>query len=545
MLCCRSWAGIERFAVAVSVHPKAQDLAADDRWIAWALLVSLLLHAPLFAPSGAWRRGSLIDADAPPLQVRIEPLQPVQDLPPDEAAAGRDGRALSPSAPAQDPAPLLAAVEETPAGAGQTRLEGWDPRRSEAPDPADAPVRVDALLADAAPAVADDDSARAIEHANEPPALDSVIATVAPAEAAVLRRRLEREARDLLDSSALQSHLAFTDRDRRFSAVLTRQPAAGDTDIERVTAVVTTEHDGESMQTSLQIKRLTFSHFTQLVDRWDDSVLLHDDEITGRFHSNSEIHLTYDQRVAPRLLGKVTTTRGIQVNDHKGWRPRREIFAGGLETRSRRISLPDISLPVAQAAATAGSDVHVIHGDALIVFRASGDYDCVDIASRGETRRRLATDRPTYIIGTSGTELRVRGVVNGSVTVYSPERILVQDDLTYADGPGSRNDYLGLVSDGNVEIDRAEVTGAGDLAIHAAVFARRRFVVRDAGSAGRGTLFIHGSLTAGSLSRTEPRFATRIQFDPRFEGVRPPGFPQTDRYELEAWDGRWRVAETQ
>ena len=39
------------------------------------------------------------------------------------------------------------------------------------------------------------------------------------------------------------------------------------------------------------------------------------------------------------------------------------------------------------------------------------------------------------------------------------------------------------------------------------------------------------------------RYATRIEFDPRFERVRPPGFPQTDRYEIETWDGRWRLAE--
>jgi hypothetical protein len=465
--------------------------------------------------------------------------------PPDEAPAAVEQRVPSPSDAGVTPLPETERVERTSGAAAPSHLDGWDPRQSEAPDPTDATLRLDALLSDGNRAIADDAPTPEMELPAEPPPIDSVVATVAPAEAAALSRRFEREARELLDSSALQSHLAFEDRDRRFSAVLTREPAAGDTDIERVTVVVTTEHEGESMQTSMQMKRLTFSHFTQLVDRWDDSVLLHDDEIAGRFHSNSEIHLTYDQRVAPRLLGKVTTTRGIQVNEPKGWRPRREIFAGGLETRSSRIRLPDIALPVEPEKPTEGSEVHVVHGDALIVFRASGHYDCVDLASRTETRRRLAPDRPTYIIGAPGTELRVRGAVNGSVTVYSPERILVQGDLIYADGPGSDSYYLGLVSDGNVEIDRAEVTGAGDLAIHAAVYARRRFVVRGAGAPGRGTLLIRGSLTAGSLSRTEPRYATRIQFDPRFERLRPPGFPQTDRYELETWDGRWRVAEAQ
>jgi hypothetical protein len=68
--------------------------------------------------------------------------------------------------------------------------------------------------------------------------------------------------------------------------------------------------------------------------------------------------------------------------------------------------------------------------------------------------------------------------------------------------------------------------------------------VRNASARDRATLVIHGSLTAGSVSETEPRYATRIEFDPRFEQVRPPGFPETDRYELESWDGRWQVADS-
>jgi hypothetical protein len=55
------------------------------------------------------------------------------------------------------------------------------------------------------------------------------------------------------------------------------------------------------------------------------------------------------------------------------------------------------------------------------------------------------------------------------------------------------------------------------------------------------TLYIYGSLTAGSLSETEPRYATHIEFDPRFERLRPPGFPLTNKYEVEAWDGRWQT----
>ncbi|HEX7061928.1 MAG TPA: hypothetical protein VF200_08135 [Woeseiaceae bacterium] len=35
---------------------------------------------------------------------------------------------------------------------------------------------------------------------------------------------------------------------------------------------------------------------------------IHADELDGRFHTNSEINLSYDRDVAPRFLGKVTTS---------------------------------------------------------------------------------------------------------------------------------------------------------------------------------------------------------------------------------------------
>ena len=540
--------GCESTAVARSVHRDAQGPAAHNCRIGLAFLVSLLLHIPLILSSGAWRIAPPTDTTAPPLQVRIEPPErkdSTADTPLQEALpAGEELAARAPE-PGDVPEPSdvpVASVDEPVAGP-EPPPEGPD-----APAPGESLARLDPMFAEAGTDDAPDEPWPVGPVLANEPALptDMVVATVAPAEEAVLARRLVREARELLDSSALQRRLTFEDDRRRFDAVLTRRPATDGTGVERVTAEIIAEHRGERVQTSMQMKRVAFSHFTQLVDRWDASVQLHDDEIAGRFHSNSEIFLTYDRTVAPRLLGKVTTARGIRVTGEKGWRSRRELFAGGLETRSARIRLPEIALPVAHEYATPNADVQVVRSDTLIVFHADGDYDCVELASRAEARRRLAPDRPTYIIGMRDTELHVRGVVNGNVTVYSPERIVVQGDLTYAHGRRTGGDavaYLGLVSDGNVEIDRADVTGPGDLEIHAAVYARKRFVVRDVRARGPATLSIYGSLTAGSLSETEPRYATRIEFDPRFERVRPPGFPETDHYEIETWDGRWRIAE--
>ncbi len=518
--------------MARSVHQDAQDSTAQNRGITLALLVSLLIHTPLFLMTGGWRVGPQHGRMQPPLEVRIEASEaPVAKVDTPKVDTPRKA------------APLETEVL-APLAIGPRRVS----------EPHDLPeASVTALHLESAATETDTDAApdeitpAAPPSAEEPVTpTDTVVATVAvaPAEETMLARRLVREARELLESHSLSRDVTFDSGHRRFAAALTRQPASDEMGVEHVTVEITAEHGGERLQTSMQMKRLAFSHFTQLVDRWDESVQLHDDEIVGRFHSNSEIFIAYDRKVAPRLLGKVTTARGIRVTDEGGRRSRREIFAGGLETRSARIRLPGISLPVASEHRPWNADVHLVQGNTLIVFHADGAYDCVELASSAAARRRLAPDRPTYIIGSSDTELHVRGVINGLVTVYSPERIVIQGNLTYARDPRAvdgADAYLGLVSDGNIEIDIAEVTGPGDLVVHAAVYARKRFMVRNPRGRGPALLLIYGSLTAGSLSETEPRYATRIEFDPRFERVRPPGFPETDRYEIDTWDGRWRA----
>jgi hypothetical protein len=134
--------------------------------------------------------------------------------------------------------------------------------------------------------------------------------------------------------------------------------------------------------------------------------------------------------------------------------------------------------------------------------------------------------------------------VAGKVLVFSPNRIVITGDLVYAtdpERPDDGEDYLGLVSGRNVEIAEPSITGPGDLHIQGAIYAKGRFRVRHYRRRGNATLDIYGSLTAGSLTATEPRYATRIRFDPRLESRRPPGFPVTDRYELESWDAAWTV----
>jgi hypothetical protein len=162
--------------------------------------------------------------------------------------------------------------------------------------------------------------------------------------------------------------------------------------------------------------------------------------------------------------------------------------------------------------------------------------------------RNEPSAQPVYFIGTLAATLYVKGVVSGTILIYSPRRIVVEGSLTYAHDPRlvpNSRDYLGLVSDRYIEVAPPYVTGPGDLDIHAAIFAGRRFIVAeiDHGSSGRSaTLRIYGSLSAGSMSASEPRYATKVEYDSRFEQQRPPGFPSTNRFAAEDWDGRWTEA---
>jgi len=512
-------------------RPQAYRLAAHDRRIAIALLVSLLLHTPLLLPPGTFSIGPANESSTP-AELRIE-LQGMA-----EAESVKRGPPETPRPPEH----ALAATVAEPAEFGESSDE------LRAPPVEIAQATVEEIIGDVtAPAEIASSPMESVEEtplAEQVAIVDAAVATIAPAEVRQLKRLLEDEARDLLATRSTQRQVDFTSNDRQYSAVLTRQPSADGMGVERVTVELATEQGSQRVQTSLQLKRLAFSHFTQLIDRWDSQVQLHDDEIAGRFHSNSVINLTYDHRIAPRLLGLVTTARYIRIAGEKGWRPRSKIFVGGLQTNTPRIRLPPLAVPVSQGAID-GAHVHVLQGNTLIVFRADGAYDTTDLLSRSTTSHTIAAGKPLYIVGSGEPELQVRGVVNGSVTVYSPRDIVIQGNLTYASDPRSdgADDYLGLVSDRNIEIARADVTGPGDLHVQAAIYARNRFVVRNVGARGGGTMFVYGSITAGSMSETEPRYGTRTDFDTRFERVRPPGFPETDRYEVDNWNERWHLAE--
>jgi hypothetical protein len=335
---------------------------------------------------------------------------------------------------------------------------------------------------------------------------------------------------------------------RQFTATMILERAKDGIQFDRVIAEISAQQHGKQLTTRVHLKRLAFSHFTQMIDRWDPMVQLHDDEIVGRFHINSQFNLLYDRRVAPKFLGKVTTAAGSFDTQSSGRSREADIFRGGIETRAGRIGLPADVQPFAWAERDANAHVHELVNDTDIRFFPDGSYTWRDHdgqTAQAAQYRNEPSEQPVYFTGTLGTTLYVKGVVSGRILIYSPRRIVVQGSLTYAHDPRrvpNSRDYLGLVSDRYIEVAPPHVTGPGDLDIHAAIFAGRRFIVAEIDHRRSATLRIYGSLSAGSISASEPRYATKIEYDSRFEQQRPPGFPSTNRFAAEDWDGRWTEA---
>jgi hypothetical protein len=376
------------------------------------------------------------------------------------------------------------------------------------------------------------------------PAPDGAAEVMPQPEQVMLTRNMQKVAMLLLDTNTTASNISWQQDGQQYSARVLRQPAPDSTGLEQVIAEIMTSKDGKRLKTRLSLKRLAFSHFTQLVNNWDPHIQMHDDVIDGRFHSNTEFGMTTVGGVSPKFFGKVTTAAAHLTYGESNSRRNQDVFQGGSETRTDRVTLPR-DMPDVVGGGEA-SDRHVFADDTRIIFNPDGSFVWRLASGEGELHRGEPSQKPQYLIGEKSAKLYVRGTVAGIFTVYSPNDIEIEDDLVYLKDPRQTvvsRDYLALISGRDIRIAAGEVTGPGDLTVHAALFARRRFYTEEVQHSKPATMFIYGSLTAGTILETEPRYATKLDYDKRFEYLRPASFPMTRRYEVDSWDQDWKEVE--
>ncbi|HUQ12534.1 MAG TPA: hypothetical protein VM146_19670 [Steroidobacteraceae bacterium] len=511
------------------------------RAVSSGLGISATLHLAVFLIIGsAMYSSGEDDADVPELSVQLvsrdgpndpeftdaalpkpapEPVKEVLDDP-GTSEQTVDAETVTSAMPVREVTPDAEVTEET-----EARFE--------------TPAEVGAVLATTAP------SSDVVPLVTEP-SVKAAIAEIPQPEKQMLTRNVEHLAQKLLDTNMTDTELTWQEDGKQYSARVMRQPAPDSTGIEQVVAEVMTDKDGKRMKTHLSLKRLAFSHFTQLINNWDRNIALHDDVIDGRFHSNSEFSFVATKDASPRFFGKVTTSASTLTYGGFNRRRDKEVFQGGYETKTEKVVLPRDMPDVV----TGGNEKtrRVFSDDTRIIFNSDGSYAWRNANGEGELHREESSQEPRYLIGEKGAKLYVRGTVAGLFTVYTPNDIEIEDDLVYVKDPRQTvlsRDFLALIAGRDVCIAAPEVTGPGDLTVHGAIFARRRFYIEltDRGRSGDATLVIYGSLTAGTLSETEPRYATKVDYDKRFEYLRPASFPMTRRYEVEAWDQDWQEVE--
>jgi len=329
---------------------------------------------------------------------------------------------------------------------------------------------------------------------------------------------------------------------QHYTASLQQVTAENEMGLPEILVTVKTEMDGAELTTEMSMKQLAFSNFAQFVHRWDSDVQIHDDQLDGRFHSNSRINLEFGRHSGPVFHGKVTTASyRVNMNRHSRRTLKKNVFLGGLETGVKKIPMPQPSMLYFDDTPKAEERRVHFDTDTRIMFQADGSFSAQALTGEDSISQQQIGTKPLYISASEGTVLYLQGTVNGQVLVYSPKHITIEGDLVYADRSGSdqNDDFLGLVSGRNFIIAAPSVTGRGDLHIDASIYAKGRFLVRNYRATRSGTLVIFGSVSAGSMSATEPRYATKITFDPRLEDRRPPNFPTTGRYEIQDQTISW------
>lgn len=311
------------------------------------------------------------------------------------------------------------------------------------------------------------------------------------------------------------------------------EPAVELTDLEQVNVEITRQIKGQPHQARIRLQERALSHYAKFINHWDANVMLGDDRIDGRFHSNSDVNFEADVRPRSQFNGEVTIARRQTLT-----RRVREssMFAAGVRTGTGRIALPDNAFPAHWL--STGAAVLTVDADTRLDFQGDAGVVWTDL-DNGEQDRVQIPPAGLIIAGTGRTGFELSGEVEGRVLVYSPRRHMITGNLVYADASASSDDYLALVSDGSIEIAAAMITGPGDLTINAALFARDRFSVRRFSDRHQGELFVYGALVAGSVSATEPRFSTYIKHDPRFDHSRPPAFPGTGLFDVVDWEQHW------
>lgn len=229
-------------------------------------------------------------------------------------------------------------------------------------------------------------------------------------------------------------------------------------------------------------------------------------------------------------------------------------FMGGYQS-GLNISLPSDLNPLLTAAA--GGRKFTGPDSVYLVFQSDGTVRWRQGAKSADSVKALSTFAPNGVIYASGTDVHVKGTLNGFVTIGAggttgnskQGNIYIDSSLTYASDPlkGDSNDLLGLVAENNILIADNTANNAKDIKIQASTFCRSGgFTAENYDSRGvEGTIRLLGGViqntrgAVGTFSGSPPKIVSGYQknylYDLRLLSEAPPFFPTTGQYEIVSW----------
>jgi len=269
------------------------------------------------------------------------------------------------------------------------------------------------------------------------------------------------------------------------------------------------------------------------------------DTITGPLHTNDIIR-TYG---SPVFEGKVTAQGGITPDPSLGTSS--AVYNGGWEVGGG-VSIPTDVSTMYDAAVTGNN------GNAVNTVSLFDETVELEFLDTGEVVSTLSGEEPDTValsvIAPTGViystaDVRVKGILDGRVSIYSGQSIYIDDDMVYKDSardnPDS-NDLLGLVANDNIVV--ADNTANNDDAyIEASMIAMTgEFMAENHRNRDvSGTLYITGSVMQsdrGAVATFDwadgsilSGFQKNYVYDERLQGVSPPYFPFIRSLSLIAW----------
>jgi hypothetical protein len=276
------------------------------------------------------------------------------------------------------------------------------------------------------------------------------------------------------------------------------------------------------------------------------------DLVEGAMHSNDQIAMTG----SPTFMGKVTSTAASFYQGN----PFSPNFQQGYQ-----LGVPPVTFPTLQDLinnyyeSNDDQDPQLnidarFSKDAEVVFNSDGTITySVWHYSHGN---KIWDTAPTTVTISSlngliyvNGDVRVKGQLNGQVTLIATKEIYITDDILYADSnsngslaSGTTNS-LGLISDDDIIVANT-TANQSNCRINGALLALGTSFTVESYSSGspRGALTIWGSLsqnmrgpvgTFGGGSSTG--YSKDYHYDNRFISTPPPYFPVTGQYELYSW----------